>query len=75
MHFDKDEQDYLINNNKARGILLYHEMGMGKSISAVALAEYYRKHDPDKNIVILLSKALICSKLLSSSFLVLCNPT
>ena len=49
---------YMIKNPKARGLLLYHEMGMGKSISAVALAEYYRKHDPDRNIVVLLSKSL-----------------
>ena len=49
---------YMIKNPKARGLLLYHEMGMGKSISAVALAEYYRKYDPDRNIVVLLSKSL-----------------
>jgi superfamily II DNA or RNA helicase len=49
---------YMIKNPKIRGLLLYHEMGMGKSISAVALAEYYRKHDPDRNIVVLLSKSL-----------------
>jgi Rad3-related DNA helicase len=49
---------YMINNPKARGLLLYHEMGMGKSISAVALAEYYRKYDPDRNIVVLLPKSL-----------------
>lgn len=49
---------YMIKNPKSRGLLLYHEMGMGKSISAVALAEYYRKHDPDRNIVVLLSKSL-----------------
>ena len=49
---------YMIKNQKIRGLLLFHEMGMGKSISAVALAEYYRKHDPDRNIIILLSKSL-----------------
>ena len=49
---------YMIKNQKIRGLLLFHEMGMGKSISAVALAEYYRKYDPDRNIVILLSKSI-----------------
>lgn len=49
---------YMIKNPKARGLLLYHEMGMGKSISAVALAEYYRKYDPDRNIIVLLPKSL-----------------
>ena len=49
---------YLINNNKARGLLLFHEMGMGKSILAVALSEYYRLHDSNRKIVVLLSKSL-----------------
>ena len=49
---------YLINNPKSRGILLFHEMGMGKSITAVSLAEYYRKHDPNRKIIILLPKSL-----------------
>lgn len=50
--------NYMINNPKSRGLLLFHEMGMGKSITASALAEFYRKHDPDRKIVILLSKSL-----------------
>jgi hypothetical protein len=49
---------YLIRNPKSRGILLFHEMGMGKSITAVALSEFYRKHDPNRKIVVLLSKSL-----------------
>jgi hypothetical protein len=49
---------YLINNNDSRGLLLFHEMGMGKSITATALAEFYRKYDPDRNIIVLLSKSL-----------------
>ena len=49
---------YLITNEKARGLLLFHDMGMGKSIIAVALAEYYKKHDPSRKIIILLSKSL-----------------
>ena len=49
---------YLIKNEKARGMLLFHETGTGKSISAVAIAEYYRIHDPSRKIVVLLSKSL-----------------
>jgi superfamily II DNA or RNA helicase len=50
--------NYMIKNPKSRGLLLFHEMGMGKSITAAALAEFYRLHDPDRKIVILLSKSL-----------------
>jgi len=50
--------NYLINNDKLRGILLYHEMGMGKSITSIALAEFYRQNDPSRKIVILLAKSL-----------------
>ena len=51
-------QKYLINNELSRGILIFHEMGFGKSITAVSIAEYYRKNDPNRNIVVLLSKSL-----------------
>lgn len=50
--------NYLINNNNARGILLFHDMGFGKSISSIAIAEFYRQYDPDRKIVVLLSKSL-----------------
>jgi superfamily II DNA or RNA helicase len=49
--------NYLIHG-PSRGILLFHEMGMGKSITAVALSEYYRLHDPNRKIIVLLSKSL-----------------
>lgn len=49
---------YLINNSFARGILLYHEMGMGKSITSVSIAEHYRETDPTRKIIILLAKSL-----------------
>lgn len=49
---------YMIKNHKTRGLLLFHEMGMGKSITATALAEFYRHHDPERKIIILLSKSL-----------------
>jgi hypothetical protein len=49
---------YLINNPKSRGILLFHEMGVGKSITAISLAEYYRINDASRKIIVLLSKSL-----------------
>jgi hypothetical protein len=49
---------YMINNKAARGLLMFHEMGWGKSILAMALAEYYREHDPKRKIVVLLAKSL-----------------
>ena len=49
---------YLIKNVKNRGILLYHEMGMGKSRTSVAIAEYYRKYDKNRKIIVLLAKSL-----------------
>ena len=51
-------EKYLINNTSSRGLLLFHEMGMGKSITAAAIAEYYREHDSDRKIIILLPKSL-----------------
>ena len=51
-------QQYLVNNINSRGLLLFHEMGMGKSITATSIAEYYREHYPDRKIVILLPKSL-----------------
>ena len=49
---------YLINNKKSRGILLYHGLGSGKSITAVSLAEFYRHHEPNRKIIILSAKTL-----------------
>jgi hypothetical protein len=49
---------YLCNNPKSRGILLFHEMGVGKSITAISLAEYYRINDTSRKIIVLLSKSL-----------------
>ena len=49
---------YLIKNNKTRGIGIIHSMGFGKSILASALAEYYRKMDPTRKIIVLLPKSL-----------------
>lgn len=41
-----------------RGLLVYYEMGFGKSILAAAIAEHYRKKDPNRRIIILLPKSL-----------------
>lgn len=50
-------KEYYIKND-TRGILLYHTVGSGKSITAAAISEAYRKIDPKRNIIVLLSKSL-----------------
>lgn len=50
-------KNYMIDSN-TRGLLIFHSPGTGKSILAASLSEYYRKHDPKRKIVILLSKSL-----------------
>lgn len=66
--FTKDEylkyhqyivQNYVVNNSKSRGLLLFHEMGYGKSILAVSIAEYYRRVDPSRKVIVLLTKSLV----------------
>lgn len=49
---------YTTLNEKERGLLIYHGMGMGKSITAAAIADYFRENDPDRKIIILLAKSL-----------------
>lgn len=50
-------KEYLVKSS-IRGLLLYHSPGQGKTISAAAIADYYRKYDPNRRIVVLLSKSL-----------------
>lgn len=50
-------KEFFVKNDQ-RGLLLYHTVGSGKTITAAAIAEEYRKVDPDRQIVILLSKTL-----------------
>lgn len=50
-------RNYLIESD-SRGLLIYHDPGYGKSILAASLADFYRKHDPKRQIIILLSKSL-----------------
>jgi len=49
--------NYLVKS-ASRGILLYHSPGQGKSITAAAIADYYRHNDPGRKIIILLAKSL-----------------
>ena len=55
--FQYNIKEYLIKSD-TRGLLLFHSPGTGKSITAAAIAEYYRIHDPKRRIVILSSKSL-----------------
>jgi hypothetical protein len=50
-------KEYLIESNN-RGLLINHSPGTGKSILAASIADYYRKNDPSRKIIILLSKSL-----------------
>lgn len=50
-------KNYMVESN-TRGLLIFHSPGTGKSILAASLSEYYRKHDPNRKIVVLLSKSL-----------------
>ncbi len=50
-------REYLVRTD-SRGILIYHSTGVGKSITASAIADYYRKYDPKRKIIILLPKSL-----------------
>jgi hypothetical protein len=55
--FQYNIKEYLIKS-ETRGLLIYHSPGTGKSILAAALSEYYRKYDPNRQIIILLAKSL-----------------
>lgn len=50
-------KEYMVHSNN-RGLLLYNSPGFGKSITAAAISEEYRKLDPSRKIVILLPKSL-----------------
>lgn len=51
--------EYIKQNPDARGLLLYFTVGFGKTILAIALARIYKKIDPRRKIIVLLSKGLI----------------
>lgn len=50
-------KEYMVKSD-IRGLLIYHGVGSGKSITAASIAETYRRIDPQRKIVILLSKSL-----------------
>lgn len=50
---------YVSQNPSIRGLLLYFNVGFGKTILAIALARLYKKIDPNRKIIVLLSKGLI----------------
>src|SRR3989338_8653088 len=41
-----------------RGLLICHEMGIGKTLLAASIANYFREIEPKRNIIIMLSKSL-----------------
>lgn len=50
---------YVSQNPDIRGLLLYFNVGFGKTIMAISLALFYKKLDPERKIVVILSKGLI----------------
>lgn len=50
-------REYIINSH-GRGLLCYWGMGFGKTPLAVSITEYYRTHDPTRNIIFLSAKSL-----------------
>lgn len=50
-------REYLVKT-ETRGLLVYHSTGVGKSITAASISDYYRKYDSKRRIIILLSKSL-----------------
>lgn len=50
-------REYIINSH-GRGLLCYWGMGFGKTPLAVSITEYYRVHDPSRNIIFLSAKSL-----------------
>jgi hypothetical protein len=56
-YFQYITREYLVKS-QIRGLLVYAGVGTGKSITAAAISDYYRKHDPHRKIIILLSKSL-----------------
>lgn len=51
--------NYVSQNPDIRGLLLYFNVGFGKTILAIALARLYKKIDSSRKIIVLLSKGLI----------------
>jgi superfamily II DNA or RNA helicase len=56
-YYQKIVKEFLIKRD-VRGLLVYHATGVGKSRTASAIADYYRKYEPKRRIIILLPKSL-----------------
>ena len=50
--------EYFKANPSSRGLLEFIDMGLGKTILAAAITYFYKKHDPDRRIIVLSSKSL-----------------
>ncbi len=50
-------KEYMTKND-VRGLLLYLEPGFGKSILAASITEFFRTHDPNRKIILVMSKSL-----------------
>jgi superfamily II DNA or RNA helicase len=58
-HYQFITKEYFINSEpKFRGLLLYYEVGMGKTFLAASVADYYRTLDTRRKIIILSPKSL-----------------
>lgn len=51
-------KEFFTKNKYARGILICHGMGQGKTKLAVSIADFYRKVEPSRKVIVLLSKSL-----------------
>jgi len=49
-------RDYLYDNQDMKGLLIYHEIGSGKTCTAISIAEKFKK---DMNIIVILPASLI----------------
>lgn len=50
--------EYFKANPSSRGLLEFFDMGLGKTILAASITYFYKKHDPDRRIVIISPKSL-----------------
>jgi len=51
-------KEFMTKHKHQKGLLIKHDMGLGKTRIAVAIAEYFRQYDTKRQIVVLLPKSL-----------------
>lgn len=51
-------KEFFTKNKYARGLLICHGMGQGKTKLAVSIADHFRQHEPERQVIVLLSKSL-----------------